>query len=118
MEACVMNSDDRRPTTDGRTTNDERTDGRADNSAITGNPNAQDAAAVIDKNPYTYHDNDPSTLDSGAPIPVAVDYVEAQLAELWRDVAEAAQAKGGSQSVTTAQVLNLIVRAKSYEAAN
>ena len=31
--------------------------------------------------------------------------------ELWRDVAEAAQAKGGAQSVTTAQVLNLVIRA-------
>jgi glucose-6-phosphate dehydrogenase assembly protein OpcA len=82
------------------------------------NPTPGEIAAEIDKNPYTFQDNDPSTIDSGAPIPVAVDYVEAQLAELWRDVAEAAQARGGSQSVTTAQVLNLIVRAKSYEAAS
>ncbi len=80
--------------------------------------NPPDAAKVIDKNPYTSHDDDPSTLDSGAPIPVAVDYVEAQLVELWRDVAEAAQAKGGSQSVTTAQVLNLVVRATSYKTSN
>jgi glucose-6-phosphate dehydrogenase assembly protein OpcA len=83
-----------------------------------GNPEPADVAAVIDKNPYTYQDSDPSTIDSGAPIPVAVDYVEAQLVELWRDVAEAAQAKGGSQAVTTAQVLNLVVRARSYQAAN
>jgi len=83
-----------------------------------GNPDPQDVAAVIDKNPYTYQDNDPATIDSGAPIPVAVDYVEAQLVELWRDVAEAAQAKGGAQSVTTAQVLNLVVQAGSYEDAN
>jgi glucose-6-phosphate dehydrogenase assembly protein OpcA len=83
-----------------------------------GNPTSEDVAAVIDKNPYTYQDNDPSSIDSGAPIPVAVDYVEAQLVELWRDVAEAAQAKGGAQSVTTAQVLNLVVRAGSYQSAN
>jgi glucose-6-phosphate dehydrogenase assembly protein OpcA len=83
-----------------------------------GNSHPEDVAAVIDKNPYTYHDTDPATIDSGAPIPVAVDYVEAQLVELWRDVAEAAQAKGGAQSVTTAQVLNLVVQAGSYESAN
>lgn len=64
------------------------------------------------------HDDDPTTLDSGAPIPVAVEYVDSQLNELWRDVAEAAQAKGGTQAVTTAQVLNLIVRANTYASAN
>ncbi|MEO5953502.1 MAG: glucose-6-phosphate dehydrogenase assembly protein OpcA, partial [Chloroflexia bacterium] len=68
--------------------------------------------------PTFIHDDDPNTLDSGAPIPVAVEYVDSQLNELWRDVAEAAQSKGGSQAVTTAQVLNLIVRATSYKAAN
>lgn len=59
-----------------------------------------------------------SYIDTGAPVPVAVEYVQAQLNELWRDVAEAAQAKGGSHAVTTAHVLNLIVRAESEEAAN
>ena len=68
--------------------------------------------------PNFLHDEDPGTLDSGAAIPVAVEYVDAQLNELWRDVAEAAQAKGGTQAVTTAQVLNLIVRATSYKSAN
>ncbi|HST03894.1 MAG TPA: glucose-6-phosphate dehydrogenase assembly protein OpcA [Chloroflexia bacterium] len=73
---------------------------------------------TADKNPFTFQDDDPSTIDSGAPIPVAVEYVDSQLNELWRDVAEAAQAKGGVQAVTTAQVLNLVIRARSYEAAN
>lgn len=73
---------------------------------------------TADKNPFTYQDDSPSTIDSGAPIPVAVEYVDSQLNELWRDVAEAAQAKGGAQAVTTAQVLNLVIRARSYEAAN
>jgi glucose-6-phosphate dehydrogenase assembly protein OpcA len=59
-----------------------------------------------------------SFIDTGAPVPVAVEYVQAQLNELWRDVAEAAQAKGGSHAVTTAHVLNLIVRAESEDAAN
>jgi glucose-6-phosphate dehydrogenase assembly protein OpcA len=73
---------------------------------------------IADKNPFTFQDDDPSTIDSGAPIPVAVEYVDSQLNELWRDVAEAAQAKGGVQAVTTAQVLNLVIRACSYDAAN
>lgn len=60
----------------------------------------------------------PTGVHAGAPVPVAVEYVEAQLMELWRDVAEAAQASGGAQSVTTAQVLNLIVHADSYDEAN
>jgi glucose-6-phosphate dehydrogenase assembly protein OpcA len=58
------------------------------------------------------------TIDTGAPISVAIDYVDAQLTELWRDVAEAAKAKGGVAAVTMAQVLNIIVRAESYSAAN
>ncbi|MEP6776712.1 MAG: hypothetical protein ABJA50_14050, partial [Chloroflexota bacterium] len=73
---------------------------------------------ITDKNPFTFQDDNPSTIDSGAPIPVAVEYVDSQLNELWRDVAEAAQAKGGAQAITTAQVLNLVIRARSYEAAN
>ena len=60
----------------------------------------------------------PTGVDTGAPVPVAVEYVESQLMELWRDVAEAAQASGGAHSVTTAQVLNLIVHADSYNDAN
>jgi glucose-6-phosphate dehydrogenase assembly protein OpcA len=60
----------------------------------------------------------PTGVDTGAPVPVAVEYVEAQLLELWRDVAEAAQASGGAHSVTTAQVLNLIVHATTYNNAN
>ena len=43
----------------------------------------------------TLEREDTTSLDTGAPVPVAVEYVEAQLSELWRDVAEAAQAKGG-----------------------
>jgi glucose-6-phosphate dehydrogenase assembly protein OpcA len=58
------------------------------------------------------------TLNTGAPVPVAIEYVQGQLHELWRHVAEAAQAKGGAHAVTTAQVLNLIVHAASHEAAN
>jgi glucose-6-phosphate dehydrogenase assembly protein OpcA len=76
-----------------------------------------DAQQVIDKHPYISN-SDPAAIDSGAPIPVGVEYVDSQLTELWRDVAEAAQVKGGAQAVTTAQVLNLIVRAASYEASN
>jgi glucose-6-phosphate dehydrogenase assembly protein OpcA len=45
-----------------------------------------------------------------APVPVAVEYVERQLDELWRDVAESAQAKGGVRGVTATHVLNLLVR--------
>jgi len=51
-------------------------------------------------------------------VSVAIDYVDAQLTQLWRDVAEAAQAKGGLSAVTMAQVLNLVVRADSYSSAN
>src|SRR5215210_4420607 len=58
------------------------------------------------------------TLNTGAPVPVAIEYVQGQLHELWRDVAEAAQVKGGAQAVTTAQVLNLMIYATSYETAN
>ena len=66
----------------------------------------------------TIEREDTTSINTGAPVPVAVEYVEAQLKELWRDVAEAAQAKGGGHAVTTAHVLNLIVRAESEEAAN
>jgi glucose-6-phosphate dehydrogenase assembly protein OpcA len=76
-----------------------------------------DADQIIDKEPFV-SEEDSSTIDSGAPIPVSVEYVDLQLTELWRDVAEAAQAKGGAHAVTTAQVLNLIVRADSYADAN
>ena len=61
---------------------------------------------------------DEHSVSSGAPVSVAIDYVDAQLTQLWRDVAEAAQAKGGLSAVTMAQVLNLVVRANSYSAAN
>ena len=64
------------------------------------------------------HMHDDSSIDTGAPVPVAVDYVDAQLNELWRDVAEAAQAKGGVSAVTMAQVLNLIVKADTLMEAN
>src|SRR3954465_1113696 len=72
------------------------------------------------KNPIVHqeHGGEKPSLDSGSPVPVTVDYVDAQLTELWRDVAEAAQAKGGISAVTMAQVLNLVVRAESSEAAN
>lgn len=59
-----------------------------------------------------------ASIDTGAPVPVSVEYVEAQLNELWRDVAEAVQAKGGTHAVTTAHVLNLVVRAESEDTAN
>src|SRR5438105_11584102 len=58
------------------------------------------------------------SIDTGVPVPVTIDYVDAQLTELWRDVAEAAQIKGGVSAVTMAQVLNLLVRADSQTAAN
>lgn len=58
------------------------------------------------------------TLDSGAPVPVLLDHVEEQFHGLWRNVAETAQSKLGDQAVMMAQVLNLIVRAESYDAAN
>src|SRR5207302_2940440 len=64
------------------------------------------------------HRHDESSIDTGTPVPVTIDYVDAQLTELWRDVAEAAQAKGGVSAVTMAQVLNLLIRAESYPAAN
>lgn len=57
-------------------------------------------------------------IDTGAPMPVAVEYVEAQLMELWRDVADVARTQGGVQGVTMNQVLNLIVRADSNSASN
>src|SRR5213595_409377 len=63
-------------------------------------------------------DSPSPTLDTGTPVSVSVDYVDAQLTELWRDVAEAAQAKGGISAVTMAQVLNLLIRADSHTAAN
>src|SRR5437016_3393262 len=68
--------------------------------------------------PMHNNKHDDMSIDTGTPVPVAVDYVDAQLNELWRDVAEAAQAKGGVSAVTMAQVLNLIVKADSLAAAN
>jgi glucose-6-phosphate dehydrogenase assembly protein OpcA len=65
----------------------------------------------------TQNSSSPS-LDTGTPVSVSIDYVDAQLTELWRDVAEAAQAKGGVSAVTMAQVLNLAVRADSNREAN
>jgi glucose-6-phosphate dehydrogenase assembly protein OpcA len=56
------------------------------------------------------------TVSSGAPVPVGVEYVEAQLEELWREVAEAAQVEGGVKGVTATHVLNMIVRAESEDA--
>jgi glucose-6-phosphate dehydrogenase assembly protein OpcA len=73
---------------------------------------------MADTTPQTEKDEAAGTIDTGAPVPVSIDYVGLQLSELWRDVAEAAQAKGGVQAVTMAQVLNLIARAGSYDAAN
>ncbi|MFL5734896.1 MAG: glucose-6-phosphate dehydrogenase assembly protein OpcA [Chloroflexia bacterium] len=69
---------------------------------------------MITKNPSA----EGPSLDTGTPVPVSIDYVDSQLTELWRDVAEAAQAKGGIAAVTMAQVLNLLVRADSQTAAN
>lgn len=64
------------------------------------------------------HSGDGPSFDTGTPVPVTIDYVDAQLTELWRDVAEAAQAKGGVSAVTMAQVLNLLVKSDSYETAH
>ena len=64
------------------------------------------------------HEHEDTAIDTGAPVPVTIDYVDAQLTQLWRDVAEAAQAKGGVSAVTMAQVLNLIVRAESMDVSN
>ena len=61
---------------------------------------------TADKNPFTYQDDNPSTIDSGAPIPVAVEYVDSQLNELWRDVAEAAVAVAVNSELP--QVTNLL----------
>jgi glucose-6-phosphate dehydrogenase assembly protein OpcA len=65
---------------------------------------------------YSKNGGPVTAIDTGTPIPVSVEYVESQLTELWRDVAEAAQARGGVQGVTTAQVLNLLIRVESPEA--
>jgi glucose-6-phosphate dehydrogenase assembly protein OpcA len=56
------------------------------------------------------------TVSSGAPVPVGVEYVEAQLEELWREVAEAAQVGGGVQGITATHVLNVLVRAENEDA--
>ncbi len=53
-------------------------------------------------------------INTGPARPVAIEKVEARLNELWREVASAAQNRGGSGAVTMAQVLNLIVHAESY----
>src|SRR4051794_15727808 len=58
------------------------------------------------------------SINTGAPIPVSVDLVDTQLASLWRNVAEMATTKGVGTGVTMAQVVNLIIRAEAYEAAN
>ncbi len=64
------------------------------------------------------HSHDDTSIDTGTPVPVTIDYVDAQLTQLWRNVAEAAQAKGGVSAVTMAQVLNLILKADSLVATN
>ena len=52
-------------------------------------------------------------------MPVTVEQVDSYFGRLWRNVAETAQARGGSaQTVTVAQVLNLVVNAGTYEQAN
>jgi glucose-6-phosphate dehydrogenase assembly protein OpcA len=56
-----------------------------------------------------------ASIDTGSPIPVSIDFVDAQLTELWRDVAGAVQAKGGTSAVTMAQVLNLLVRSNASQ---
>lgn len=68
--------------------------------------------------PVNQYGNRTPSIDTGAPVPVAVDSVDSQLAALWRNVAELAQTKGGGMGVTMAQVVNLIVRSDSYAAAN
>lgn len=62
------------------------------------------------------HDGALESINTGPARPVAIEKVEARLNELWREVASAAQNRGGSGAVTMAQVLNLIVHAESYEA--
>lgn len=68
--------------------------------------------------PATQPDSQAS-IDTGPAIAVPIEKIESQLNELWRDVAETAHSRDGSgaNSVTMAQVLNLIVHADSREAA-
>ena len=63
--------------------------------------------------------NEKGEVTSGAPVAVKVEHVDSHFTKLWRDVAETAQARGGSaQSVTAAQVLNLLVHVRSYAEGN
>ncbi len=61
-----------------------------------------------------------ANIDTGPAISVPIEKIESQLNELWRDVAETAHSRdgSGSNSVTMAQVLNLIVHAESQDIAN
>ena len=68
--------------------------------------------------PFTTEHNE-GEVSSGTPVPVTVEQVDAYFGRLWRNVAETAQARGGSaQTVTVAQVLNLVVNAGNYDQAN
>lgn len=77
------------------------------------------AQAHLAGNPSTESDSQ-ANIDTGPAIAVSIENIESQLNELWRDVAETAHNRGGSgsNSVTMAQVLNLIVHAASQDAAN
>lgn len=57
------------------------------------------------------------SIDTGPARPVSIEKIEPSLNELWREVAQAAQTRGGGNAITIAQVLNLIVHALSYDEA-
>ncbi len=68
--------------------------------------------------PFTT-EHDRGEVSSGSPVPVTVEQVDSYFGRLWRNVAETAQSRGGSaQTVTAAQVLNLVVNAGTYAQAN
>lgn len=72
---------------------------------------------MADPHASAQHDSLES-IHTGPARPVAIEHIESRLNELWREVASTAQNRGGSGAVTMAQVLNLIVHAESYDAAN
>lgn len=63
---------------------------------------------------------DQTSINTGPAIPVSLDKIESQIRELWRNVANAAYTRGSGagQSVTMAQVLNLLVMSGSHDEAN
>src|SRR5688572_30029244 len=62
---------------------------------------------------------DQGEVTSGTPVQVTVEEVNSNFTRLWRTVADTAQSRGGSaQTVTVAQVLNLVVNAGTHDEAN